>query len=412
MRIARLTAAGLAGGALLVLAAPLAASAHVTVTPSGTAAGSYTVLTFAFSHGCDGSPTTALAIDIPESIESVSPTLNPNWTIEKVADGDRTAQVVYTAITPVEDGYRDTIELSLQLPEDAAGETLAFPVLQTCAEGETNWNELAEEGAEEPESPAPTIVVTEATGDEHGHGAATDDAASDGARRRRRGSRARMPPRRVRRRRGTRARHRRPRRRRRGHRARTHRSPPALGRAPHGRTAIGRMMRGAPQARARRRGAAGARRVALLVAASVALVAVPAVPASAHNYVVATTPAEGAVVTEQPGTISLETNDELLDVGDGSAIQVQGPDGLYYGDGCTDVVGCHGLDAGAARHAGGVHGHLAGRLDRRPSDLGHVDLRLAARRRGRARRGHGRARGLWRRSGREHARRDGRRGCG
>jgi len=180
MRIARLSLAGLAGGAVLALAAvPLAASAHVTVTPSGTAAGSYTVLTFAFSHGCEGSPTTAIAIDIPESIASVSPTLNPNYTIEKVADGDRTSQVVYTAITPVQDGYRDTIELSLQLPEDAAGETLAFPVLQTCEVGETNWNQVAEEGEEEPESPAPVIVVTEATGDGHGHGAATEEAASD-----------------------------------------------------------------------------------------------------------------------------------------------------------------------------------------------------------------------------------------
>jgi len=180
MRIARLSALGLAGGAVLALAAvPLAASAHVTVTPSGTAAGSYTVLTFAFSHGCEGSPTTALTFDIPESIASVSPTLNPNYTIEKVADGDRTAQVVYTAITPMQDGYRDTIELSLQLPEDAAGETLAFPVLQTCEVGETNWNQVAEEGEEEPESPAPVIVVTEATGDGHGHGAATEEAASD-----------------------------------------------------------------------------------------------------------------------------------------------------------------------------------------------------------------------------------------
>ena len=180
MRIARLSLAGLAGGAVLALAAvPLAASAHVTVTPSGTAAGSYTVLTFAFSHGCEGSPTTAIAIDIPESIASVSPTLNPNYTIEKVADGDRTSQVVYTAITPVQDGYRDTIELSLQLPEDAAGETLAFPVLQTCEVGETNWNQVAEEGEEEPESPAPVIVVSEATGDGHGHGAATEEAASD-----------------------------------------------------------------------------------------------------------------------------------------------------------------------------------------------------------------------------------------
>ncbi len=176
-RTPAVAAAGLLGGALLALGAPLAASAHVTVDPSDTAAGGYTVLTFAFAHGCEGSPTTALTFDIPESIESVSPTLNPNWTIEKIADGDRTAQVVYTAIEPVADGYRDTVQLSLQLPEDAAGETLAFPVLQSCVEGETNWNELAEEGAAEPETPAPTVVVTEATGPGHGHGAhdATDE---------------------------------------------------------------------------------------------------------------------------------------------------------------------------------------------------------------------------------------------
>ena len=177
IRTTTIAAAALAGGILLALGAPLAASAHVNVTPSSTAAGSSTVLTFAFSHGCEESPTTMLTFDIPESIPSVSPTLNPNWTIEKIADGDRTAQVVYTAITPVESGYRDTIELSLRLPEDAAGETLAFPVLQTCAAGETNWNEVAEEGAAEPESPAPTIVVTEATGDEHGSGTAA--VASD-----------------------------------------------------------------------------------------------------------------------------------------------------------------------------------------------------------------------------------------
>lgn len=183
-RTPALAAAGLLGGALLAFGAPVAASAHVTVDPSDTAAGGYTVLTFAFAHGCEGSPTTALTFDIPDSIQSVSPTLNPNWTIEKIADGDRTSQIVYTAVTPIADGYRDTVELSLQLPEDAAGETLAFPVLQSCVEGETNWNELAEDGTE-PESPAPTVVVTEASGDGHGtadaSGEPTEHDAATGA---------------------------------------------------------------------------------------------------------------------------------------------------------------------------------------------------------------------------------------
>jgi copper resistance protein C len=79
--------------------------------------------------------------------------------------------------------------------------------------------------------------------------------------------------------------------------------------------------------------------LALLVAASAALVVVPALPASAHNYLVSSAPAAGAVLTEQPGTVSLETNDDLLEVEDGAVIQVRGPDERFYSDGCTAVAG-------------------------------------------------------------------------
>ena len=180
MRLARLSATGFAGGVILALAAvPLAASAHIGLSPTSTAAGSSSVLTFSFNHGCDGSSTTSLTFQIPESITTVYPAIDSDWTVEKIADGDRTAQVVYTAVTPVPDGYRAAIELAVQLPEDAAGETLAFPVLQTCEVGENDWNEVAEEGDEEPENAAPVIVVTEATGTDD-HGAATGSGSSDG----------------------------------------------------------------------------------------------------------------------------------------------------------------------------------------------------------------------------------------
>ncbi|SDS06094.1 YcnI family copper-binding membrane protein [Microterricola viridarii] len=179
--------AGLAAGALLAVGAPLAASAHVGVTPSDTAAGSYSLLTFSVGHGCDGAATTRIAIDIPESIVSVTPTVNPNWTIEKVKTGDgdaaRTSQVVYTAIAPLEDGLRDTFVLSAKLPAEAAGDTLEFPVLQTCTVGETNWNETTVAGEAEPDAPAPAFTLTEASaeGDGHGHGGATTESTSGDA---------------------------------------------------------------------------------------------------------------------------------------------------------------------------------------------------------------------------------------
>jgi uncharacterized protein YcnI len=172
-----LASAGLGFGLLLAVAVPLSASAHVGVTPDATAAGSYTVLTFSVPHGCDGSATTTIAIDIPEEIASVTPTVNPNWNVSKVmaplatpttsahgeAATERVGQVVYTAKTALADGYRDTFALSLQLPADAAGTTLDFPVLQTCETGSTNWNEIPAEGADEDsvEHPAPAVTVTE-----------------------------------------------------------------------------------------------------------------------------------------------------------------------------------------------------------------------------------------------------------
>jgi uncharacterized protein YcnI len=185
-----LASTGLGLGLLLAVAVPLSASAHVSVTPASTAAGSYTVLTFAVPHGCDGSATTTIAIDIPETIASVTPTVNTNWDVAKVmtplaapstsAHGEtsteRVGQVVYTAKTPLADGYRDTFALSLQLPADAAGTTLDFPVLQTCETGSTNWNEIPADGADEDsvEHPAPRIAVTGSVATE----ASTDAAGS------------------------------------------------------------------------------------------------------------------------------------------------------------------------------------------------------------------------------------------
>lgn len=187
-RACALPAAAVAG--LVLAAAP--AAAHVTVAPSEASAGSSTVLTFSVAHGCEGSPTTRIAVQIPEQILSVSPTRNPLWEVEKVIEQldepatdahgnqvtERVAEVVYTANEPLPDGIRDEFELSLQLP-DAAGETIAFPTIQTCEQGETAWTEVAADGSdEELASPAPTVTILPAEGgDTHGASAASDDTA-------------------------------------------------------------------------------------------------------------------------------------------------------------------------------------------------------------------------------------------
>ena len=82
-------------------------------------------------------------------------------------------------------------------------------------------------------------------------------------------------------------------------------------------------------------------RAALAGAATAALVLAVAAPASAHNYVTSSTPAEGETLTELPEAWRVVTNDTLLYVGNDAVfgLWVRDADGLYYGDGCVDVSG-------------------------------------------------------------------------
>lgn len=184
--ITRISAA-LAAGAIIALAVPTAAQAHVSAGASSTASGSRTVVTFSVPHGCEGSPTQVVTIDIPESIVSVTPTINPLWTVEKVAvpldepieseyGGDpiteRIGQVVYTSTSGgLAEGFRDTFELALQLPAGEAGDVIEFPVTQTCTEGTAVW--------EGEDAPAVVLTAAEESGDGHGgaeHGTDADTA--------------------------------------------------------------------------------------------------------------------------------------------------------------------------------------------------------------------------------------------
>ena len=194
----RRLAAAIAAGGVLALVVGQSAAAHISIDEPIHVAGAYTVLTFSVPHGCEGSATTEVRIQMPESIPSVTPTVNPNWDVEEVMATleepievehgepltERDAEVVYTAKTPLPDGLRDAFELSMQMPADAAGQTLYFPVIQTCEQGETAWIEIPEAGqdAEELEAPAPSIQVVAADAAPDAAAADASDAAlADGA---------------------------------------------------------------------------------------------------------------------------------------------------------------------------------------------------------------------------------------
>lgn len=184
--------------ALGVVGVAFPANAHVTITPSTTDAGAHSVLEVSVAHGCEDSPTTEIVIQMPPEINSVTPNRTALWEVEKqverldppVADShgneieERVASVTYRTDTPLPNGYRDTFELTVQLPDDV-GATLVFPIIQTCVQGESAWIEVAQDGQDvvDLELPAPDFVISAAgeggCGDLTTAAATTSDSESD-----------------------------------------------------------------------------------------------------------------------------------------------------------------------------------------------------------------------------------------
>ena len=164
--------------ALIVGAGSL--SAHVGVDQDEIEAGSSATLGFSFSHGCEDSPTTSMSFQIPEGVNNAVPLAHAGWDIEvereelaepiESAHGDpitdRPAVITFTAregfIVP--SGVKDTMSLSFTAPE-APGQ-LFFKVIQGCEVGSNDWIDEWDGTGEEPESPAPSVMVVAATGED------------------------------------------------------------------------------------------------------------------------------------------------------------------------------------------------------------------------------------------------------
>jgi uncharacterized protein YcnI len=182
IRPTRLAAGSLAAGVGVLVLGAAPASAHVFAEETEVAAGAFSQVTITVPHGCDGSPTRQLEIQIPEDVLSITPEVHPGWTIEVTSETldtpitgshgesitERDAVVTLTAEPGNElpDDFRDSFTLGYQAP-DTPGETLFFKTIQTCVEGETAWIEEYTGEGEEPEHPSPAVLVTEGSGDHH-----------------------------------------------------------------------------------------------------------------------------------------------------------------------------------------------------------------------------------------------------
>lgn len=141
--------------ALISLACTTVAFAHITLEKKETAVGSFYKAVFSVPHGCDGSATVKVSVQIPEGIISVKPMVKPGWTLD-VKRGDYAKPYGYLHGAKLTQGPKEVTWSGGNIPDAYYDEfvmqafiaseltpntTLYFPIVQTCEKGEHRWIE-------------------------------------------------------------------------------------------------------------------------------------------------------------------------------------------------------------------------------------------------------------------------------
>ena len=162
----------------LILIAALAASpaaAHVYLEGKQATVGASYKAVFAVPHGCSGSPTVKIRVQIPEGVISVKPMPKAGWNVD-VVEGPYASAYDYHG-NKLTSGVKEVVWSGGKLPEQNYDEfvvssfltdtlkpntTLYFPVVQECEKGVSRWIEIPAEGAahsHEDKSPAPGVKL-------------------------------------------------------------------------------------------------------------------------------------------------------------------------------------------------------------------------------------------------------------
>ena len=144
--------------------------AHISFAKPTAGAGSHYVGLLRVTHGCAGSPTLSIRVEVPAGIDVARPQPKAGWTlsIERAplaksirSDGGEVRERV-TAITwtgRLDADQFDEFGLMLKLP-DTPG-VLYFPTVQRCETGRNDWTMIPAAGQSwhSVKSPAPMLEV-------------------------------------------------------------------------------------------------------------------------------------------------------------------------------------------------------------------------------------------------------------
>lgn len=161
-----------AGTALAVMttllgALPFTAHAHVTLETREAPADSYYKAVLRVPHGCKGSPTISVRVQIPDGVTGVKPQPKPGWTVATVkaklaqpVDNGHGGQItegvreIVWSGGRLQDEHYDEFAFMARLPK-AANTTLYFPVVQECEQGVSRW--IDRSGEAKAAEPAPRL---------------------------------------------------------------------------------------------------------------------------------------------------------------------------------------------------------------------------------------------------------------
>jgi periplasmic copper chaperone A len=166
--------------AFLVMAAAFAASpagAHISLEPKQATIGSSYKAVFAVPHGCAGSATIKIRVQIPEGVIAAKPMPKAGWNVEAI-NGKFAAEYDFHG-SKLSEGVKEVVWSGGKLPDHQYDEfvvstfltdglkpntTLYFPVVQECEQGVSRWIDIPKEGGHEEhghdsKSPAPGVKL-------------------------------------------------------------------------------------------------------------------------------------------------------------------------------------------------------------------------------------------------------------
>ena len=165
---------GLIGGIVVAVLSASSASAHITLENREATVGAPYKAIFVVPHGCAGSATIKIRVQIPEGVIGAKPMPKAGWNLD-VVKGKYASEYDFHGAKLTE-GVKEVVWSGGKLPDEFYDEfvistflsgglkpntMLYFPVVQECEQGVSRWIDIPPEGdavhGHDGTSPAPGV---------------------------------------------------------------------------------------------------------------------------------------------------------------------------------------------------------------------------------------------------------------